>query len=172
VFRLLETSDKPIIAAVNGFAFGGGLELVLATDIRLLADSAKLGLTEINLGLFPGGGGTQRLPRQIPLFIANEMMFSGMHIDAQQAVDYGIANRAVAKSELIGETRSLATRIADKSPLVLKLLKRTVREGAEMPLSAGLALERSMISLVFDTEDAQEGCRAFLEKRPPIFRGR
>jgi enoyl-CoA hydratase len=166
-----ELSDKPSIAAINGYAFGGGMELLLATDIRLIADTAKIGLTEINLGLFPGGGGTQRLPRQISRCRANEIMFTGEHIDAVEAVRLGIVNRSMPKSEVLSEALKLAERIAERSPMVLALMKRTIREGLEMPLSAALAHERAMISLVFDTHDAHEGCNAFMEKRKPSFKG-
>jgi enoyl-CoA hydratase len=172
VIRRFELSDKPNIAAINGYAFGGGMELLLATDIRLMADSAKIGLTEILLGLFPGGGGSQRLPRQISKCRANEIMFTGEHLGAEEAVRLGIVNRSVPKAELFTEAMKLAERIADKSPMVLAFLKRTVREGLDMPLAAGLAHERAMVSLVFDSEDAHEGCTAFSEKRKAIFTGR
>ena len=172
VFRRFETCDKPTIAAVNGWALGGGAELLLCLDIRLLADSARIGLPEINLGLFPGAGGTQRLLRQVPLCRAKELMFTGNPIGAEEAVAIGLANRVVPKDALMDEARSLAKDLAEKPPLALKLLKRTLGAGGEMPLEAALAHERAMISLVFDTEDAHEGCDAFLEKRKPVFTGR
>ena len=172
VFRRFETSDKPTIAAVNGWALGGGCELVLSLDIRLLADTAKLGLPEITLGLFPGAGGTQRAIRQIPPCRARELMFTGDRITAEEAVALGLANRVVPKAELMDETLKLAGRIAEKSPLALKLLKRTLISGADMPLEAALSHERAMISLMLDSEDTHEGCTAFLEKRPPVFKGR
>jgi enoyl-CoA hydratase len=171
VFRRFETCDKPTIAAVNGWALGGGAELVLSLDLRILADNAKLGLPEINLGLFPGAGGTQRLIRQVPLCRAKELMFTGDHISAQQAVDIGFANRVVPKETLMAETCALADKIASKSPLVLKLLKRTMLHGGDMPLSAALPYEQAMIGLAFDTKDAHEGCGAFLGKRKPHFLG-
>lgn len=171
VFRRVETCDKPTIAAVNGFALGGGTELLLCTDIRLLADSAQIALPEINLGLFPGAGGSQRLLRQIPACHARELMFTGDRIGAAQAVALGLANRVVPAAQLLADALALATRIAEKSPLTLKLLKRSLRHGADMPLPAALAHEQAMISLVLDSADAHEGCRAFLEKRPPVFRG-
>jgi enoyl-CoA hydratase len=172
VFRRFETSDKPTIAAVNGYALGGGMELMLATDIRILADTARIGLTEISLGLFPGAGGTQRMPRQIAPCVAKELMFTGDHIDAEQAVKLGLANRVVPKADLMQETLAFAARIAEKSPLVLKLMKRTINNGSDMTLVAGLAYEASMISLVLDSEDAHEGLGAFIAKRPPVFKGR
>ncbi len=172
VFNRVEACDKPTIAAVNGFALGGGTELLLCTDMRLVADTARLGLPEITLGLFPGAGGTQRLIREIPPCRARELMFTGDHVTAQEAVALGLANRAVPKAELMAETLKLAERIAAKSPLVLKLLKRTLRQGGQMPLPQALAHEHAMIGLVLDAADAHEGCRAFLEKRPAQFMGR
>jgi enoyl-CoA hydratase len=171
-FRRFEKSDKPNIAAINGYAFGGGMELLLSTDIRLMADSARIGLTEIVLGLFPGGGGSQRLPRQISRCRANELMFTGERITAEEAYRLGLINRVVPKADLMTEAMSLAEKIADKSPMVLALLKRTIQDGLDMPLPSALAHERAMISLVFDTEDAHEGCTAFSEKRKANFKGR
>lgn len=170
--RRFEESDKPNIAAINGYAFGGGMELLLATDIRLMADTAKIGLTEITLGLFPGGGGSQRLPRQISQCRANELMFTGEHIDAAEATRLGVVNRAVPKAELMNEAMKLAEKIAEKSPMVLAFLKRASRDGLDMTLPSALSHERAMISLVFDTEDAHEGCSAFAEKRKAVFKGK
>ncbi len=172
VFRRIEICDKPTIAAVNGYALGGGTELILATDIRILADTARLGLPEITLGLFPGAGGTQRIMRQVPPCRAKEIMFTGEQISAAEAVAIGLANKVVPKQSVLTEARGLAAKIAAKSPLVLKLLKRTLINGADMPLSAALPYEQSMIGLVLDTNDAHEGCTAFLEKRLPTFTGR
>lgn len=172
VFRRIETCDKPTIAAVNGFALGGGTEIILATDIRILADTARLGLPEISLGLFPGAGGTQRIIRQIPLCRAKEMMFTGDHITAAEAVAIGLANRVVPKAELMKEAMAMAAKIAAKSPLALKLLKRGLLHGGDMPLSAALPYEQAMIGLVMDSDDAHEGCSAFLGKRPPQFEGK
>ena len=171
IFRRIEICDKPTIAAVNGYALGGGTELILATDIRILADTARLGLPEITLGLFPGAGGTQRIMRQVPPCRAKEIMFTGEQISAAEAVAIGLANKVVPKESVLTEARGLAAKIAAKSPLVLKLLKRTLINGADMPLSAALPYEQSMIGLVLDTSDAHEGCKAFLEKRVPIFTG-
>lgn len=172
VFRRFELSDKPTLGAINGWALGGGTELLLALDIRFVAQEARLGLPEITLGLFPGAGGTQRLIRQVPLCRAKELMFAGDQITAEEALAIGLVNRVVPRAQLLDETLKLATRIAQKSPLVLKLLKRTLRDGAEMPLGASLAHEQAMIGLVLDSRDAHEGCRAFLEKRPANFEGR
>ncbi len=171
LFRRIETLDKPTIGAVNGFALGGGTELLLALDIRILSDKAKLGLPEITLGLFPGAGGTQRIVRQLPLCRAKEIMFTGDMITAEEAVAVGLANRVVPHERLMEETMATALKIADKSPLVLKLLKRTVTDGADMPLSAAIRHEQAMIGLVLDSADAHEGCSAFLEKRKATFEG-
>lgn len=171
VFRRFETCDKPTIAAVNGFALGGGTELLLCLDIRILSDKARLGLPEITLGVFPGAGGTQRMIRQVPLCRAKELMLAGEHISAVEAVAIGLANRVVPHDELMAETRALALKIAEKSPLTLKLLKRTMADGADMALPSALRHEQATISLVMDSRDAHEGCSAFLEKRKPRFDG-
>lgn len=171
IFRRVEACDKPTIAAINGWALGGGTELLLATDIRIAADSAKLGLPEITLGIIPGAGGTQRLIRQIPLCRAKELMFTGDRITAQDAVALGLINRAVPLASLMEETMATARKIAEKSPLILKLLKRTLIQGQDVGLSAALAYEQALASLVFDADDAHEGCSAFLEKRNAQFRG-
>lgn len=172
VFRRIELCDKPTIAAVNGYALGGGTELILVTDVRILADTARLGLPEITLGLFPGAGGTQRIIRQIPLCRAKEIMFTGDQISAQEAVAMGLANKVVPKADVMTAAREIAAKMASKSPLVLKLLKRTLNSGGDMPLSSALTHEQAMIGLVLDTEDSKEGCSAFLEKRAPNFTGR
>jgi enoyl-CoA hydratase len=171
VFRRFESSDKPTIAAVNGWALGGGTELLLSLDLRILADNAKLGLPEINLGLFPGAGGTQRLIRQVPLCRAKELMFTGDPIGAEEAVAIGLANRIVPREKLMEEALALADKLAGKSPLILKLLKRTLRHGGDMPLAAALPYEQAMIGLVLDSRDAHEGCTAFIEKRAARFTG-
>jgi enoyl-CoA hydratase len=171
LFIRLESCDKPTLAAVNGWALGGGTEMLLAIDIRIVAAEAKLGLPEIKLGIFPGGGGSQRLMRQIPLCRAKELMFTGDQITAADALALGLINRVVPRAQVLDETLQLAQRIARQSPLTLKLLKRSMQQGAEMPLGAALAYEQAMISLTFDSEDAQEGCGAFIEKRTPQFTG-
>jgi len=172
VFRRIEICDKPTIAAINGWALGGGTELLLSTDIRIAVESAKLGLPEINLGLFPGAGGSQRLMRQIPLCKAKEMMFMGDRITAAEAERLGLINRVVPDGALVDEVMKMANALAMKSPLILKFLKRAMVDGAEMPLHAALRHEHAMIGLVFDTDDAHEGCSAFTEKRPAGFKGK
>ena len=169
--RRIEMLDKPTIGAINGFALGGGTELLLTFDLRLLSDKAKLGLPEINLGLFPGAGGTQRILRQVPACRAREIMYLGEMIDPEEAVRIGLANRVVPHDSLMDEARAVAARLAGKSPLILKLLKRTLIDGADMPLSAALRHEQAVIGLVLDSRDAHEGCAAFIDKRPADFRG-
>lgn len=172
VFRRFELCDKPTIGAINGWALGGGTELLLTLDIRLVADEARLGLPEITLGLFPGAGGTQRIIRQMAPCKAKELMFTGDQITAAEAVVLGLCNRAVPRAQLMDEALKLAERIAHKSPLTLKILKRTLRDGADMPLAASLAHEQAMIGLVLDSADAHEGCSAFLDKRAATFTGK
>jgi enoyl-CoA hydratase len=138
----------------------------------VVVDTAQLGLPEITLGIFPGAGGTQRLMRQISPCKARELMFTGDRITAAQALDLGLVNKVVPQERLTEETLALAGRIANKSPLVLKLLKRTLVHGPDMPLPSALAHEQAMIGLVLDSKDAHEGCTAFLEKRPAKFMGR
>ena len=170
VFARVENCDKPTIGAVNGWALGGGTELVLALDLRIAADSARLGLPEITLGLFPGQGHAAHraavavVPRQ-------GTDVHGDHITAQEAVAIGLVNKVVPKAEVLSTALALADKIAAKSPLVLKLLKRTLRHGADMPLAAALPFEQAMIGLVLDSRDAHEGCSAFVEKRTPQFKG-
>jgi len=171
LFRNIEICDKPTIGAVNGWALGGGCELMLALDIRIVSEKARIGVPEITLGLFPGAGGTQRLIRQIPLCRAKELMFAGDHVSAEEAVALGLANRVEAPDELMPACMALAEKIAAKSPLTLKLLKRTLANGADMSLPSALAHEQAMVSLVLDSEDAHEGCGAFLEKRTANFTG-
>jgi enoyl-CoA hydratase len=171
VFRHIEMLDKPTISAVNGWALGGGTELLLCTDIRIAADTAKFGLPEITLGLFPGAGGTQRLMRQIPLCKAKELMFTGDRVGASDAERLGLINKVVPAGELMTTVMALADQIAAKSPLILKLLKRTLVDGDEMPLRAALRHEQAMIGLVLDSSDAHEGCSAFVEKRKAQFKG-
>jgi enoyl-CoA hydratase len=171
VMRRIERCPKPTVAAVRGWALGGGVELLLACDLRVLSDDARLGLPEITLGLFPGAGGTQRLLRQVPLCRAKELMFTGDPVTAAEAVALGLANAVVPAADVLSEARRLAQRLVRHSPLVLSLLKKTLLEGAEMPLSAALAYEQAMIGLVLDSDDAHEGCTAFLERRPANFKG-
>ncbi|MEE2983860.1 MAG: enoyl-CoA hydratase/isomerase family protein [Pseudomonadota bacterium] len=172
LFRRIELCDKPTIAAVNGWALGGGTEIILATDIRVVAEEARLGVPEITLGLFPGAGGTQRLLRQLPPCRAREMMFTGEQITAAEALGYGLVNHMFPRKELRARVTELAAKISSKSPLSLKLLKRSMIHGGDMPMAAALQYEQAMVGLLLDSKDAHEGCRAFLEKRAPDFHGR
>ncbi len=172
LFRRIELCDKPTIAAVNGWALGGGTEIILATDIRVVAEEARLGVPEITLGLFPGAGGTQRLLRQLPPCRAREMMFTGEQITAAEALSYGLVNHVFPRKELRARVTELAAKISSKSPLSLKLLKRSMIHGGDMPMAAALQYEQAMVGLLLDSKDAHEGCRAFLEKRAPDFQGR
>lgn len=172
VFREIELCDKPTISAINGWALGGGTEILLATDIRIAVETAQLGLPEITLGIFPGAGGTQRIIRQIAPCKARELMFTGDRVTAAQALEIGLINKVVPKDRLMEEVLAMAGRIARKSSITLKLLKRALIHGADMPMPAALAYEQAMIGLVFDTRDSKEGTKAFLEKREPHFTGR
>jgi len=171
VFRHIETSDKPTICAVNGWALGGGTEILLCTDIRVVSEKARLGLPEITLGLFPGAGGTQRFIRQIPPCRAKELMYTGDQITASEALSIGLVNHVVPADQLVAKVKEIAAKITHKSPLVLKLLKRSMSNGIDMPMPAALAYEQAMIGLVLDSRDAHEGCQAFLGKRAATFTG-
>lgn len=172
VFTVLAEFPKPTIASINGYALGGGCELALACDLRIAGRSARLGQPEVNLGILPGGGGTQRLPRLVGTGRAMRLILTGELIDAQEAERIGLVDEVVDDDLLRDRTRELATSIARHSPIALKLIKQAVRAAAEMPLSAGLALERELFITAFSSEDRGEGVAAFLEKRAPRFQGR
>ena len=163
---------KPIIAAINGVALAGGLEMVLACDLRVAADHARLGLAEVKWAIIPGAGGTQRLPRAIPLARAMEMILTGDPITADEAYQLGLVNRVVSADSLMAEARSLAETLLARGPLALRAAKQAVLEGASLSFDQGLALELDLFSKVMRTEDAAEGPRAFAEKRAPKFQGR
>lgn len=162
-------TDKPMIAAVNGVALGGGLEMALACDLRLAAEHARLGLTEANWALLPAGGGTQRLPRLVGPAVALEMMMTGEPIDAQRAYELGLVNRVTTADELMPTTLDLARAICANGPLAVRGIKQAVRRGLEMPLEHGLVYEREISIRLYGTADAAEGPAAFREKRPPRF---
>ena len=164
--------EIPVIAMINGYCFGGGLELALACDIRIASEDASFGQPEIRLGIMPGGGATQRLPGLVGPAIAKELMFTGRIIDAQEALRIGLVNRVVPKDNLKEAIWELARDIAKKSPIALKLIKRSVNRGGQAPSDAGLAYEALAECLCFTTEDHEEGLSAFLEKRKPNFRGK
>ena len=171
LFDRIAGFDRPVIAAINGVALGGGAELALCCDVRLMADTARIGLTEVKLGAIPAGGGTQRLPRLVGASRAKELIFSGSVLTAQEACDAGLASRVTAAADLMNEARSLADRIAAQPPLAVQFAKRVIDRGMNGPLEAGLEYELYAASILFDTEDRKEGMAAFVEKRPPRFKG-
>jgi len=168
----MERCTQPIIAAIRGFALGGGLELALACDIRIAADDAQLGLTEINLAIIPGGGGTQRLPRLVGRGKALEMILTGMRVPAAEALRIGLVERVVPVAELMPAARALAQQIADKAPIALRYAKEAVVGGLGLPLADGVRLENDLSTLLRTTEDRVEGAKAFVEKRNPKWTGR
>lgn len=172
VFDQLAAFPKPTIAMINGFALGGGCELALACDIRVAADSARMGQPEINLGIIPGGGGTQRLPRVVGMGQALRLVLSGEIVSADEALRIGLVDLIFPQAELKERTMKMAAGIAAKSPVALHMAKSAVRAAAEMPLSAGLAYETELFVTCFSSEDKEEGVTAFLEKRAAEFRGR
>lgn len=171
-FHLIENMPKPVIAAIAGFALGGGCELTLVADVRIAADNAQFGLPEIKLGILPGGGGTQRLPRLIGSGRAKELIFGGDFIKAEEALRIGLVNKVVPADQLFNEAHKMAKKFADRGAVALRLAKSAVNEGQRMDLEAGLQYEHKCFSLLFATDDQKEGMRAFLEKRPANFQGR
>jgi E-phenylitaconyl-CoA hydratase len=163
---------KPIIAAINGYCLAGGLELALACDIRIAAEHARFGLTEVLRGIIPGGGGTQRLPRTVPFGIALQMMLTGEHIDAAEAHRIGLVNSVVPADKLMAEAEALAARICANAPLSTRAIKEAAYRGINVPLDEGLRIEAFLSRIIRTTEDSREGPRAFAEKRPAAFKGR
>jgi enoyl-CoA hydratase len=172
VLHQLETLGKPSIAAINGFALGGGCELALACTIRIASRTAKLGQPEVKLGLLPGYGGSQRLPRLCGKGVAHEMILTGEMITADEALRVGLVNRVVEPGDLLSTAESIAKKIAANAPLAVRYAMEAIERGAEMPLEEGLFLEASLFGLCCATEDMHEGTRAFIEKRPAKFQGR
>ena len=172
VYQAADRFPKPIIAAINGFCLGGGCEFAMACDIRIAADTAKLGQPEINLGIIPGGGGTQRLPRLVGLGNAFKLLYTGDLIDAAEALRIGLVDEVVPAAELMPRARALAEKIATKSPVALSLMKEAVRASVRAPLDEGLRQEITLFGLAFSSEDKREGVAAFLGKRTPEFTGR
>ena len=171
VFDLLENLGKPVIAAINGYALGGGCELAMACALRLAADTAKLGQPEVNLGLIPGYGGTQRLARLIGSGRALELLLTGEPISAQEAHRLGLVNRVLPAADLMSEARKLAALLALKPPVAARYIIDAVNKGHQMPLAEAQLLEATLFGLVSSTDDMREGTRAFLEKRKPAFKG-
>lgn len=170
--RQIENCSVPVLAAVNGFALGGGLELALSCDFIYASQKAKLGLPEVNLGLFPGFGGTQRLARVIGRNRAKELVYTADMIGAEDALRLGLVNRVIDPENLMDEALKTLQKIATKGPVAVSLAKRVINEGTDLPLEAGLALEQTQFPLVFATEDRLEGVTAFLEKRQAKFMGK
>jgi enoyl-CoA hydratase len=168
----METLAPPIIAAVNGFALGGGLELALACDFILAAATAKLGQPEVNVGVLPGFGGTQRLVRRVGIGRARQLIYSGEPLGAEDARAWGLVNEVVPPAELLTRARTLAGRIAGRAPLAVVAAKRAMRVGEDLPLERALMVEQDAFASLFGTADQKEGMRAFLEKRAPRWQGR
>ena len=163
---------KPLIAAVNGLALGGGLEIALACDLRIAAEGARFGAPEINLGFIPGWGATQRLARELPWAIAARIVLGGEQIGAQTALQYGLVNEVTPPDRLMATARQLAETLCGKGPLALRAAKRAMREGLDLPLEGGLQLEHDLFDDLAYTEDAKEGVAAFQERRAATFKGR
>ena len=172
VFNLVENMGKPVIAAINGYALGGGCELAMACTIRIAADTAKLGQPEINLGIIPGYGGSQRLSRLVGRGRALELLLTGDQISAADAYRIGLVNRVVTGANLMGEARKAAQALAAKAPIAVRYIIDAVNKGLQMPLPEAQVFEATLFGLVAATEDMREGTKAFLEKRKPEFKGK
>ena len=169
VFSAIENLPQPVIAAINGFSLGGGCELALSCDMRIASETAKFGQPEVNLGVIPGFAGTQRLPRLIGKGLANELLFTGDIIDAQEACRIGLVNRVVPADQLMPTCQKIAGKIASKGPLAVKLCKGAVNSGMEMDLNRACQFEADQFALCFTSPEQKEGMGAFLEKRPAKF---
>ena len=169
---LLDRSPVPTIAAVNGFALGGGCEIALSCDMRIAAENALFGFPEVGLGILPGMGGTQRLPRLIGPGLANELIFSGRRIEAAEAKEMGLVNRLVAQGEALNASQQLAAEISKNGPLAVRYAKAAANKALDVDIVSGLEYETDQFALLFSTEDAKEGMTAFSEKRKPDFKGR
>jgi len=171
VWRKLETMGKPSIAAMNGFALGGGCELALACTLRIASRTARLGLPEVKLGIIPGSGGTQRLPRLCGKGVAHELILTGEMISADEALRVGLVNCVVDSAELRSTAEKIARKMIENAPLAVRYAMESIERGMEMPQEEGLFLEASLFGLCCATEDMREGTRAFIEKRPSRFQG-
>jgi enoyl-CoA hydratase len=172
IFDVMSSFPKPVLAMINGFCLGGGCELALSCDLRVASDKARFGQPEIKLGLIPGGGGTQRLPRLVGVGHALRMILTGDMVAADEALRIGLVEMVVPHDELRAKTLELAHKIAAFSPLTVRVAKEAVRASHKLPIEDGVAYERDLFCLCFSTQDKEEGVRAFLEKRPPQWRGR
>jgi enoyl-CoA hydratase len=172
IFDKIEAFDRPVIAAINGFALGGGNELALCCDIRIAAENAVFGQPEVNLGILPGYGGTQRLPRRIGPGKAKEIIFADERVNAQEALRIGLVERVVARGQALDEAKKLLRKILSKGPVAVRMAKKAINEGLTLSLREGLDLEARCSGVCFGTEDKDEGAHAFLGKRPPNFKGK
>ena len=172
VFDLIENMGKPVIAAINGYALGGGCELALACTLRIAADTARLGQPEINLGILPGYGGTQRLPRLVGKGVALDLLLTGRQITAAEALQAGLVNRVVPAAELLTTAKALASELAAQAPVAVQYIIEAVNKGLEVSFDKGQFLEATLFGLVASTDDMREGTQAFLEKRKADFKGR
>ena len=170
-YRTLAAFPKPVIAAVNGFALGGGCELAMTADVIIAGEGAQLGLPETRVGIMPGGGGTQRLPRAIGKYKALKMMLTGEFVSGAEAFDMGLVSEVVPDGEVLPRALEIAGKIAKLPPLSSRMIKETVLAGLDSPLDVGLHLERKAIYFLFSTKDKKEGMSAFIEKRQPKFKG-
>jgi enoyl-CoA hydratase len=168
----LENLEKPVIAAINGYALGGGMEVAMACDLRIASENVRMGQTEINIGLVPGWGGTQRLTRLVGMTKAKELVFTGRMIDARTAEQIGLLNMAVPADKFREVVHQLAVDLASKAPVALKVAKALITNGVNMSLDAALELEREGFGVVWSTDDLKEGISAFAEKRKPRFKGK
>ena len=167
VFRKLENISKPVIAAINGFALGGGCELALACDIRIASNKAKIGQPEVGLGITPGFSGTQRLPRLVGEGKAKELIYTAKAITAEEALAIGLVNKVVEPQELLNAAMQMAKTIAKNAPIALKLSKEAINRGMQTDIDSSIAIENNLFALCFGTQDQKEGMKAFFEKRPP-----
>ncbi len=172
ILRLIEHFPKPVVAAVNGYCLGGGCELAMACHMRVASETARFGQPEVNLGIIPGNGGTQRLPRLVGKGRALELILTGNMIDAREAYRIGLANHVTAPEELLGKAEEILKTIFSKGPVAVKLALEAVNHGLELTLEEGVQLEANLFGLCFSTEDMKEGTRAFVEKRKPEFKGK
>jgi len=172
ICKAIENLQKPVIAAINGFALGGGLETAMACDFRIASDKARMGQTEVNIGLIPGWGGTQRLTRLVGKARAKELVYTGRIIDSKTAEQMGLVNMVVSADQFMAAVRQFALELASKAPVALKIAKTLIDNGFESDLETALALEREGFGVVASTEDLQEGVKAFTEKRKPSWKGR
>ncbi len=172
LFTSIEYLSKPVIAAVNGIALGGGTELALASDIRIVAKNASMGLTETRLAIIPGAGGTQRLPRLVGRGKAKELIFTGRRIDAEEALDIGLANKICEPADLMDECKKMASMILETGPIAIEQAKYAINYGLEADINTGMAIESNAYWVTIPTEDRLEGLAAFREKRKPVYKGK